>query len=104
MVQVISVEAVPGGWSVVHPMGVEPQLFLSGAKAEMRARGFVPTKRIALGGFPRSQRNDWAPVAEDIALIKARLAQKISLKPAYYTYRGERRGGRFLLGLVAKAR
>src|SRR5690349_23473837 len=38
MVQVISVEAVPGGWSVVHPMGVEPQLFLSGAKAEMRAR------------------------------------------------------------------
>lgn len=38
MVQVISVEAVPGGWSVVHPQGVEPQLFLSGAKAEKRAR------------------------------------------------------------------
>lgn len=54
MVQVISVEAVPGGWSVVHPMGVEPQLFLSGAKAEMRARELGA--RLSRSGQPAEVR------------------------------------------------
>ena len=38
MVQIISVDPVPGGWSVANPFGETPMFFLSGAKAERKAR------------------------------------------------------------------
>lgn len=38
MVQIISVDPVPGGWSVANPFGDAPMFFLSGAKAERKAR------------------------------------------------------------------
>jgi hypothetical protein len=38
MVQVISVDPVPGGWSVANPFAETPMFFLSGAKAERKAR------------------------------------------------------------------
>ena len=38
MVQIISVDPVPGGWSVQNPFAETPRFFLSGAKAERKAR------------------------------------------------------------------
>jgi hypothetical protein len=38
MVQIISVDPVPGGWSVRNPYAETPMFFLSGAKAERKAR------------------------------------------------------------------
>jgi hypothetical protein len=38
MVQIISVDPVPGGWSVQNPWADTPMFFLSGAKAERKAR------------------------------------------------------------------
>jgi len=38
MVQIISVDPVPGGWSVDSPFALTPMFFLSGAKAERKAR------------------------------------------------------------------
>lgn len=38
MVQIISVDPVPGGWSVRNPFAETPMFFLSGAKAERKAR------------------------------------------------------------------
>lgn len=38
MVQIIAVDPVPGGWSVANPFGGAPMFFLSGAKAERKAR------------------------------------------------------------------
>jgi hypothetical protein len=38
MVQIISVDPVPGGWSVKNPFAETPMFFLSGAKAERKAR------------------------------------------------------------------
>jgi hypothetical protein len=38
MVQIISVDPVPGGWMVANPFSTTPMFFLSGAKAERKAR------------------------------------------------------------------
>ena len=38
MVQIISVDPVPGGWCVQNPFAETPMFFLSGAKAERKAR------------------------------------------------------------------
>jgi hypothetical protein len=38
MVQIITVDPVPGGWSVGNPFSKTPMFFLSGAKAERKAR------------------------------------------------------------------
>jgi hypothetical protein len=38
MVQIITVDPVPGGWSVKNPFAETPMFFLSGAKAERKAR------------------------------------------------------------------
>ena len=38
MVEIISVDPVPGGWSVRNPYAQTPMFFLSGAKAERKAR------------------------------------------------------------------
>lgn len=38
MVQIISVDPVPGGWSVRNPYAETPMFFLSGAQAERKAR------------------------------------------------------------------
>jgi hypothetical protein len=38
MVEIISVDPVPGGWSVQNPFAETPMFFLSGAKAERKAR------------------------------------------------------------------
>ncbi len=38
MVQIITVDPVPGGWCVDSPFAGTPMFFLSGAKAERKAR------------------------------------------------------------------
>jgi deoxyribonuclease (pyrimidine dimer) len=72
-------------------------------KAEMRKRGFRPTKTIDLGEFPPALRNDWTPYEEDKKIIRARIIEKLRKKQGYYRYHGEVRSTGFLVGLICKS-
>jgi len=69
-------------------------------KKEMIRREFAPTKIIDLNGFPKNLRNDWKPKPADFKIIKARLREKICLKPAYYRYKGKKKSKKFFLDLL----
>lgn len=58
-------------------------------KKEMIKRRFKPTKKIDLTGFDSELCQTWKPCAEDIALIKSRLREKIKKKPKWYRYYGK---------------
>lgn len=69
-------------------------------KKEMRNRGFKPKISVDLRGFDKSLLNDWAPGADDFAIIKKRIAERIKQKPGFYRYYGERKSQKFLTGLI----
>lgn len=69
-------------------------------KKEMKKRGFQTQKKIVLKMFKNSLKKDWKPRKKDFLIIKRRLEEKIKLKPGYYRYYGQKRGRRFLLGLL----
>lgn len=73
-------------------------------QAEMRERGFVPTKRIDLRKYPEHLHNDWTPTKDAIHIIIARIAEKIDKKPDYYRYRGERKPPAFFHKELEKAK
>jgi deoxyribonuclease (pyrimidine dimer) len=71
-------------------------------KAEMRKRGFRPTKSISLKKYPKNLRNDWKPSKDDYKIIIERITWKINKKPTYYRYYGEYKDKDFLIGLLNK--
>ncbi|MBN1386125.1 pyrimidine dimer DNA glycosylase/endonuclease V [Candidatus Woesearchaeota archaeon] len=69
-------------------------------KKEMKLRGFRTEKTIKLSEFPRSLCNDWEPQEKDKQKIRGRLIEKLSKKPDYYSYHGEKKGKVFFLNLI----
>jgi deoxyribonuclease (pyrimidine dimer) len=67
---------------------------------EMRRRGFAVNRRINLRKFRKELCNNWKPSARDFEIIKERLKWKIEKKPEFYRYYGEKRGKKFLIGLL----
>jgi len=70
-------------------------------KSEMIKRGFVVNKSVSLKGFSKEYLLDWKPSDIDIKLIKRRIKEKIKMKPNFYRYYGQYKGGQFLLDLLA---
>lgn len=73
-------------------------------KAEMRKRGFKPTKSIDLKRYPKNLQNDWKPRKSDYKIIIERITWKINKKPEYYRYYGEYKDKEFLIKLLNKSR
>ena len=71
-------------------------------KKEMRRRGFNARKTLSLKGFRKENLGDWEPGEEDYGVIGKRLIWKIKEKPGFYRYYGERKGQKFLVGLIRK--
>ena len=71
-------------------------------KKEMKKRGFKPKRKLILEGVGKKNRGDWKPGKKDFAVIGKRLIWKIRKKPGFYRYYGEKKGERFLVGLVRK--
>jgi len=69
-------------------------------KKEMKARGFKRQITIKLSDYPKELRNDWKPRPKDFKIIKARIREKIKLKPNYYRYYRQPRTQKFLLDLL----
>lgn len=72
-------------------------------KKEMNLRGFVTNKEILINAYPKILHNDWKPNKKDKEIIKARLKEKISIKPKYYRYKGEKKGKSFFINLINKS-
>lgn len=61
---------------------------------EMRKRGFTPTfLSIDTSVWPEGWFNDWKPAKRDLDIVRARIKQKISLKPHWYRYYGRKNCG-----------
>jgi len=71
-------------------------------KNEMRKRGFKARKKLSLKGFQKENLGDWKPKKRDYGVIVQRLVWKIRKKPGFYRYYGEKKGQKFLIGLVGK--
>lgn len=69
-------------------------------KKEMRNRGFVTNKTLDLMNFDERHLNNWKPGERDFKIIKERIISKLLLKPEFYRYYGEYKGGEFLVGLI----
>jgi deoxyribonuclease (pyrimidine dimer) len=69
-------------------------------KAEMKKRGFQTNKGVDLSGFDPNSHGDWNPKTKDYKKIKARLIEKIKLKPDYYRYYGEKRSQEFFINQI----
>jgi deoxyribonuclease (pyrimidine dimer) len=56
--------------------------------AEMKSRGMKPdpNRVFPKDAFPKEFYNDWAPTEQDLAIIRARIKEKISMKPDWYRY------------------
>lgn len=72
-------------------------------KKEMKKRGFATNKSVNLDLFKKELLNDWSPSKEDIHIIKERIKWKISKKPTYYRYYGNKKDAKFLINLIDKA-
>lgn len=60
---------------------------------EMRNRGFVPTfPSIDISVWPDGWFNDWEPDHSDLEIVRARIREKIAMKPHWYRYYGTRIG------------
>ena len=46
------------------------------------------------------ERNEWKPVKKDFEVIRARILDKIRLKPDYYRYYGEKKNKKFFEELI----
>jgi deoxyribonuclease (pyrimidine dimer) len=73
-------------------------------KKEMKKRGFSGNLNINLKEFNKSMINNWKPNNSDKEIIKKRLIYKISLKPEYYRYYGNKKSKKFLIGLIKNAK
>ncbi len=69
-------------------------------KREMRRRKFKTSKKISLSHFSKSLLNDWKPCSSDKNIIKKRLIEKLSKKPNFYRYFGEKKPKGFFLKLI----
>lgn len=69
-------------------------------KQEMKKRGFVTNKNLSLAGFGKKYCNDWKPCSCDFELIKCRIKTKIKMRPNFYRYCGEYKGGKFFIDLL----
>mgnify|MGYP005862063783 CR=1 FL=1 len=69
-------------------------------KIEMVKRGFETNKTLNLSEFGKEYCNDWKPQKNDFDLIKIRIREKIKMKPDFYRYYGEYKGGNFFLNLL----
>jgi deoxyribonuclease (pyrimidine dimer) len=69
-------------------------------KKEMKKRGFKARKTISLTGFSVKNKKDWTPHDKDFKIIKARISEKLRLKPDYYRYYGEYKTLNFFLKLL----
>lgn len=57
---------------------------------EMRRRGFTPTfPVIDTDVWPPGFRNDWTPTERDMAIVRDRIAHRISQRPGWYRYFGK---------------
>ena len=69
-------------------------------KKEMKKRGFVARKTISFKGINKNLINNWKPEKGDKELIKERLIWKISQKPKWYRYYGEKKDLKFYKELI----
>jgi len=59
--------------------------------AEMKARGFDPQfPDIDTSIWPTGFFNDWTPTPEDEAIIRQRIAYRVSQRPNWYRYYGKK--------------
>lgn len=69
-------------------------------KLEMKKRGFKTLKSIKLNGFSKAHKKDWNPEERDIIIIKNRLKEKLTKRPEWYRYYGEKRSHVFFKDLL----
>lgn len=59
-------------------------------QAEMRKRGFTPSfPTIDTTVWPPGFQNDWTPTPTDQAIVRERIALRISQRPSWYRYYGK---------------
>ena len=62
-------------------------------QTEMRKRGFTPTfPEIDTAVWPHGFKNDWVPTERDMAIVRERIALRISQRPGWYRYYGKSLG------------
>ena len=69
-------------------------------KTEMARRNFSANKTVFLKGFGEEYFCEWKPGKKDFEVIKARISEKIKMKPEFYRYYSECKGGEFFLNLL----
>jgi len=70
-------------------------------KKEMKKRGFAARKTISFKGIKKDLINNWEPEKGDKEIIKKRLIWKISQKPEWYRYYGEKKDLPFFEKLIS---
>jgi len=59
-------------------------------RQEMKARGFTPQfDTIDITCWPKGFYNDWQPTERDMAIVRERIALRISSRPKWYRYYGK---------------
>jgi len=69
-------------------------------KAEMKKRGYKPSKELIISCFDKQHCKDWRPTAKDKAIIKDRLIERVKRKPTWYTYYKEHKPLSFYVKLI----
>lgn len=59
-------------------------------KAEMVARGFSPQFDFPRSNWPDHLYNDWQPTEADMNIVRDRIKLRVSEKPNWYRYKGEK--------------
>jgi deoxyribonuclease (pyrimidine dimer) len=70
---------------------------------EMKKRGFNTNKNLNLKGISKNLKNSWKPSNKDKSIIKKRLVWKLTNKPEFYRYKGEKKPLRFFLKMIKDA-
>ena len=69
-------------------------------KKEMVNRGFKTEKTIDLDSFDSLNKGIWQPGEDDFKIIKARIKEKLALKPTYYRYYSKYKSTDFFFNLL----
>ena len=69
-------------------------------KKEMANRGFKTEKTIDLDSFDSLNKGSWQPGGDDFKIIKARIKEKLALKPTYYRYYSKYESTDFFFNLL----